>query len=41
MYELTYKDGMAILATYVEGIGFFDLHGFQLKDGCWINCVEL
>jgi len=41
MYELTHKDGTTILATYVDGIGFFDLHGFELKTDCWINCIEL
>jgi len=41
MYELTHKDGTTVLATYSEGLGFFDLQGWQLKDDCWVNCVEL
>ncbi len=41
MYELTHKDGTKVLATYIDGLGFFDLHGFKLKDNCWIDCVEL
>lgn len=41
MFELTHKDGFKVLAEYREGLGWFDLQGYQLKDDCWIWCDEL
>ena len=39
MYELTTSCGLKILAEYIEGIGWFDLDGYQLKDNIWV-CIE-
>ncbi len=41
MFELTHKDGFKVLAEYKEGIGWFDLEGYQLNEGCWVWCEEI
>jgi hypothetical protein len=32
MFELTHKDGFKVLAEYKDGLGWFDLEGYQLKN---------
>ena len=41
MFELTHKDGFKVLAEYKDGLGWFDLQGYQLKDDCFVWCDEL
>ena len=41
MFELTHKDGFKLIAEYKDGLGWFDLQGFQLKDDCWVWCDEI
>ena len=39
MYELTHKDGTKIMAELIDD-KWFDLHGFLLKDDCWVWCEK-
>ena len=41
IFELTDKDGFKVLAEYKGGIGWFDLEGYQLNEGCWVWCEEI
>ena len=36
MYELTHKDGFKVLVEYKEGLGWYDLEGYKLREDCWI-----
>ena len=36
MYELTSKCGLKILAEYKDGLGWYDLDGYLLKDDIWV-----
>lgn len=41
MYELTTKDGDTILAEYKEGLGWYDMQGYKLKQDCWAFIEEI
>jgi hypothetical protein len=41
MFELTHKDGFKVLAEYKDGLGWYDLEGYKLKEDCWVWCEEI
>jgi hypothetical protein len=41
MFELTSECGLKVLAEYKEGLGWFDLDGYKLKDDCWVWVEEI
>ena len=41
MFELTHKDGFKVLAEHKDGLGWYDLEGYKLKEDCWVWCEEI
>ena len=41
MFELTHKEGFKVLAEYKDGLGWYDLDGYKLKEDCWVWSEEL
>jgi hypothetical protein len=41
MFELTSECGLKVLAEYKEGLGWFDLDGYKLKDDIWVWVEEI
>jgi hypothetical protein len=39
--EFSEKWGLKVLAEYKEGLGWFDLDGYKLKDDIWVWVEEL
>jgi hypothetical protein len=41
MFELISKSGLKVLAEYKDGLGWFDLDGYKLKDDIWVSVKEI
>ena len=41
MFELISKCGLKVLAEYKDGLGWFDLDGYKLKDDIWVSVKEI
>jgi hypothetical protein len=41
MYKLIAECGLKVFAEYIDGIGWFDLDGYQIKDNIWISIEKI